>query len=197
MGRLKRAGKVLLAVVAALLVASWLCANGAWAQGRPKEPVHGVPGDVGGTAPQPDQVQPSGGGTFIDDLVAAPLNLIFRAMKGLGMVEIRELVFGGSEVGGIFTREQWGVVEGFRARFKVVAWLLLVLSVLITGVRVAFSGGKPAQRAGLAQFALDLFIAALLIEFMPMAFDLICDLNRGLVGLVADHVSGAGAWNML
>lgn len=198
---MRRFGRLLAALVAVFVLFS--CTIGALAGEEPRlNPQLGVsdedgavpdnlPTEWGVGIPGEPTSGPSGG-NLIERLVSLPLQGIFWALNKLvGLVPVYELVFVRRPERGVFTSEQWKVIEGFRHPFEVVAWLLLVVSAGVSGVQLALAGPDPRRRSRLTGMLLDVLVAALLIEFMPLFFDAVCDLNGGLVETVRRNVEVA------
>ncbi|MEW5933607.1 MAG: hypothetical protein AB1816_08500, partial [Bacillota bacterium] len=198
----RRSWRLFAAVLAALCV--FACAAGALAEGAPRlNPQLGSPGGAGegleglpsewgvGVPGEPTSPpRPRTGGSLLEELLTLPLQGIFGALKGMGVKTVYDLVFENTLVSGkavergIFTEEQWRAVNGFRRVFVAVAWLLLVVSLVVAGVEIAAGGPSLQKRGRLTGIALDFLGAVLLLAFMPLFFDWVCDLNAGLVETV-------------
>jgi hypothetical protein len=145
------------------------------------------PGYAAGVPPEDD-------GSLIEKLISLPVEGIYRAIQALGFKNYDELIFDTSK-GDLspFTEEEWDVVMTWYAAIRNAVWVMLVISVAVTGFRFMKSEGSPQKRSEAMRTAMSNIYAFAVVLFMPYFARIIFQLNGYMVSSFYSIAEGMGA----
>ncbi|MGB9886304.1 MAG: hypothetical protein ACPLRW_04825 [Moorellales bacterium] len=146
---------------------------------------------------------------LVEKVLAAPFDLIAAILeKLLGMYPPDVWIYAGqiqladreipegpfsprAEIGGVLTGEEWdGIVWPWFGAFQLVAWVLMGITVVYTGLRIAASKDSARSRAEVEGWVMGILIGALVIAFFPYFVEVLFDLNLAIVKACARAVAG-------
>ncbi|KHO61637.1 hypothetical protein THYS13_20740 [Thermoanaerobacter sp. YS13] len=138
--------------------------------------------------PQEDQ------GSLIEELIAAPINGLYEAIKLLGLKGFDELIFNTS-YGELapYSPQEWNIVMTWYIRIRDAVWVLLLIAVAAQGYRFMTSSVNPSKRINFMQSVLSVIYAFFIILFMPYFIRLMFQANNALVDLFHGIAQSMGA----
>lgn len=136
-------------------------------------------------------------GSLIEKLISLPIEGIYRAIQALGFRNYDELIFDTAR-GDLspFTEEEWYIVMEWYYAIRNAVWVMLVISVAVTGYRFMKSGGNPQKRSEAMRAAVSNLYAFAVVLFMPYFARIIFQMNSYLVQLfygIAVEMGAAGS----
>ncbi len=133
-------------------------------------------------------------GSLIERLISLPVEGIYKATQALGFKNYDELIFDTSK-GDLspFEEEEWNVVMTWYNAIRNAVWVMLVISVAVTGYRFMKSGGSPQKRSEVMRIALSNVYAFAVVLFMPYFVRILFHINGYMVSLFYGIAEGMGA----
>lgn len=135
-------------------------------------------------------------GSLIEQLIAAPIEGIYKALQLFGFKSYNDLIFNTSQgVLAPFTSDEWNIAMTWYSSIRDAVWVMLVISIIIAGYRLQKSGNNPNSRAEVMRKSVNIIYAFTIIIFMPYFIQLIFMANNALVDLFKNIAQNAGVLN--
>jgi len=133
-------------------------------------------------------------GSLIERLISLPVEGIYKAIQALGFKNYDELIFDTSK-GDLspFTEDEWDLVMTWYNSIRNAVWVMLVISVAVTGFRFMKSGGSPQKRSEVMRTAMSNIYAFAVVLFMPYFVRIIFQINSYMVSLFYSIAADMGA----
>ncbi len=155
--------------------------------------------DMTGGVYEPEETEPAKKPSIIEQLLAAPINGLYEAMKGLGFEPYEKLIFGTSEKPqpgdagaeikketskiSRFSEEEWYTIMEWYKALTAGSISLILLAIILDGYRFYMSRKNHARRAMLSEALWNWAASLLIIMLTPALFWLFIGANDALVDL--------------
>ncbi|KHO63252.1 hypothetical protein THYS13_13730 [Thermoanaerobacter sp. YS13] len=143
--------------------------------------------------------------TFIERVLAMPIDGLVNGIKALGFKTIDELVFNlpNTETAP-FTKDEWDIAMRWYNTVEIATGGLAVIAMIINGFRLMSAGSNPSKRADAMQKMRLVVLAYAIIWFLPEYSKLIFTANAYLTevfkNLMQTYAGGKftqGGWNFI
>lgn len=123
-------------------------------------------------------------GSLIENLLALPVNGLYKALQVLGLKTFDELIFNNS-CGELapYTPDEWNVVMAWYQGVRNAVWVMLVIAVAVLGYRIKKNSYSPDRKFSFLNSLESIIYAFAIVLFMPYIVRLIFQFNNGLVSL--------------